>query len=150
MVAVASFDDPSDAEVLKVFLRKEGLEAEIQDERRLQRFWFMTGKRAGVHILVPGPQLELSKQALERWEQSGGKYHRPVHCPACNSARVQFPHMTRRFILPTLLAQAARVLGFIEPAFYCEDCHHTWTESEARGRRRRGRSTARKLSPQHH
>jgi hypothetical protein len=49
-----------------------------------------------------------------------------LHCPACGSLRVNYPQMTRRFILPTILLHLGIIFRVIEHECYCEHCHHMW------------------------
>jgi len=41
--------------------------------------------------------------------------------------------MTRKFILPTLIAHLLVLLRFMRRECYCEDCHYTWPQ-ESDGR----------------
>ncbi len=54
-----------------------------------------------------------------------------MRCPSCHSRRVQFPQMTRKFILPTLMAQVFLLLGVLRPEYYCQDCHYAWQPGQA-------------------
>jgi hypothetical protein len=51
---------------------------------------------------------------------------RAIRCPACGSLRVQYPQMTRRFLLPTLSLHLGIILRFIAHEAYCESCHWLW------------------------
>ena len=49
-----------------------------------------------------------------------------IHCPTCGSLRINYPQMTRRFVLPTILLHLGIIFRVIEHACYCESCHHMW------------------------
>lgn len=122
---LASFDRRKEAEALSSFLTHNGVAANVEDERRLQRYWFLASRLAGVHVSVPSEQFEEARHVLE--EKNGDKLLRQaVHCPVCASCRVEYPAMTRKNILPTLAAQVLTAFGIMHHEYYCEDCHHTW------------------------
>jgi len=122
---VATFEQPVEAEELTSYLNGHGVKASIQDERRLQRFWFWTKPRAGIHVLVQADQFPAAHRLLE--ETTGQPLlQKAVHCPACGSPRVDYPDMTRKNFIPALTAQFLSLFGIAMREFYCEDCHHTW------------------------
>ena len=133
-VTVATFHERPTAEVFRDYLERKGMEANVQDERKLQRFWFLARPAAGVHVRVPREELGLGQELLGEWEATVPKAYRSIHCPSCGSSRVQYPQMTRKFILPTVVAQVGVRLGFLSPEYYCEDCHETWTRFSADAR----------------
>jgi hypothetical protein len=118
-INVASFDNPDEAIGLSMVLRDEGIDARVQDERTLQRIWFLTRpSRAGLHVCVPEHSFAFAQSYMEVSPVAERFLRRALHCPSCHSARVHFPQMTRKNVLPTLVAQllvffgrdAARVL----------------------------------------
>ena len=125
-VTVATFHERPTAEVFRDYLERKGMEANVQDERKLQRFWFLARPAAGVHVRVPREELGLGQELLGEWEATVPKAYRSIHCPSCGSSRVQYPQMTRKFILPTLIAHLLVLLRIMERECYCEDCHYTW------------------------
>jgi len=46
-----------------------------------------------------------------------------VHCPSCGSLRVNYPQMTRKFILPTVILHLGIIFRAIDHECYCESCH---------------------------
>ena len=125
-VNVATFDELVDAEALRGILEGEGIEARVQDERRLQRFWFVAKPQAGIHVRVPLSMLELARQRLESNPNAANLLRKAVRCPSCQSCRVDYPAMTRKNALPALVAQVAAALGIMRHQCYCENCHFTW------------------------
>jgi transposase-like protein len=131
---VATFHNRSSAEAFGEYLLRHGLGMKVQDERRLQRYWFLARPCAGVHVQVLKERLPLAEQMLKDWEATVTPSRRAIHCPACGSSRVQYPQMTRRFLLPTIVAQMGVWLGAFTQSYYCETCHHTWTKKSSKKR----------------
>jgi hypothetical protein len=129
MVTEATFNEPEEAEPLKRRLEAAGIHADIQDERKLQKYWFLSHPLAGVHLRVDSRQFELASQLLREWDAAEGVLRNAIHCPACGSSRVEFPQCTRKFVTPSLYAVLC-ALHLFERRFYCENCHFTWPASE--------------------
>ena len=125
-VNLATFDEPADAEALKTILDNVGIEAWVQDERRLQRYWFATRPQAGIHVRVPEPLLGRAEMCLKTNADAAVVLQRAVRCPSCHSYRVEYPAMTRKNALPTLVAQIAVALHLARHECYCESCQYTW------------------------
>jgi len=123
---VATFEGLEKAQALCHCLEMAGFEARIQDERRLQRYWFFSGQHCGIHVRIPTESLEMAKEFLEANPEAKRWMDDAIHCPSCGSARVQYPQMTRKFILPTLIAHLLVLIRVMERECYCEDCHNTW------------------------
>jgi len=102
------------------------MEAWVHDERRLQRYWFATPPQASTHVRVPEVFTELAQERLEKNPRAAGVMSKAVRCPSCQSCRVEYPAMTRKNVLPTLVAQVGVVLRFVKHRCYCENCHYTW------------------------
>jgi hypothetical protein len=131
LVTVASFDETPGAAAFRDRLQGVGIPGHIHDERKLERYWFSSRPRAGVHVQVSKEYVKLARTTLSEWELSHQAWPQPTHCPACYSSRVQFPNMPRKFILPTLVAQVSVWLGLMDHEYYCEDCHYTWAKPSA-------------------
>lgn len=127
-VNVASFNDLDQAEVLKERLTRAGIPAEVYDESKLQRFWFMSEPLAGKKIRVDERDFERAKQALDALDVKEDVLHYAVRCPECGSPRTEYPAATRKFIGPTLVEIFATTVHVIDKEFYCESCQHTWTD----------------------
>jgi len=126
-VTLATFDRPEEAQGLGQFLREEGITAQVHDERRLQKSWFLSRPIAGVHVRVPESSFEYAQNYLEINPAATRFLRRAIHCPSCNSVRVHYPQMTRKNILPTLVAHFLVLLGVMKREYYCESCHYTWS-----------------------
>jgi hypothetical protein len=143
-IRIAAFDKPSSAKALYNFLVRHCYTARVQDERNLQRYWFLTKPRAGMYVEVPEESLIAVKNLLQSHPEEDSLLTDAFRCPSCQSLRVQFPQMTRRNIMPALLAHLFVALHFMEPEYYCQDCQYTW-DARPRHRIRRSRSSQKVL-----
>jgi hypothetical protein len=110
-------------------LKQAGIEAWVQDERRLQRFWFIAPPQAGLHVRVPEDRFEDTEEYLKTHLHRAALLSKAVQCPSCGSYRIEYPAMTRKNLLPTLVAQIAVGLGLQKHQCYCEACHYEWVRS---------------------
>ncbi len=117
-LGLATFHRPGEAEKLKAYLLKKGIEAEIKDERRLQRFWFHVPQKAGIHVMVCKYQMEAARQLLESHYAEGTVLKKAIRCPACSSTRVQFPAITRKNLLPALAAHLLQAVHIMDPEYF--------------------------------
>lgn len=113
-------------------MEKNGIDARVQDERKLQRFWFAAAPQAGVHVRVPEKLTDETARFLEANQDAAAILLRAVRCPSCQSCRIEYPAMTRKNVLPTLVAHVAVALRFTRHECYCEDCHYTWVRPNTR------------------
>jgi hypothetical protein len=125
-VNVASFNELAEAEVVKNRLEQAGIHAEVYDESKLQRFWFLSEPFAGKHVRVDERDFDKAKEALDALDAKEDVLHHAVRCPACGSPRVEYPAATRKFVGPTLVEIFATTVRVMDKEFYCESCHHTW------------------------
>jgi hypothetical protein len=125
---LATFDDLVEAPQLRDALEQAGFETTLEDERLLQRLWFLAVPRAGIHVLVLKESYEQARKFLDAETPSAPWRDKIIRCPRCRSSRVHYPAMTRKNILPTLIAHVLVLLRILHHEFYCEDCHHTWGE----------------------
>lgn len=123
-VTVATFNDPEKAQPLKNRLVQAGIQTEVVDEKNLQHVGFASESLAGIRVRVPKADFEKALLLLKQWEPEG-VLRDAVRCPKCKSSRIQYPQMTRKFVLPALL-RIGIALGIFKKQFYCEDCQYTW------------------------
>jgi hypothetical protein len=126
-VNVASFNELSEAEVVKNRLEQAGIHAEVYDESKLQRFWFLSEPFAGKHVRVDERDFDKAKEALDALDAKENVLHHAVRCPECGSPRIEYPAATRKFVGPTLVEIFATTVHVMDKEFYCENCHHTWS-----------------------
>jgi len=129
-VNTATFDDPADAEKLKSLLTNLGFDAQVKDERRFQRLWFAVEPQGGVHVRVRTEAMDKVEDYFNTAAEARPVFERAIRCPSCKSSRVHYPAMTRKNVLPTLIAQALVMLGVQRHEFYCMRCHFTWERSK--------------------
>lgn len=125
---VATFNERTAAEQLRGQLRAAGVTAVLHDESKLERFWFMSEPLAAIHVEVPQPDYQKTRRLMSEWEKSGDSLKTAVRCPDCQSSRVEFPQVTRKFITPALCQMVLMTLHVMPRQYYCQDCHFTWTK----------------------
>ena len=103
-----------------------GVPAVIHDESKLERFWFMSEPLAAIHVEVPQPDYLKARRLMSEWEKSGDFLKTAVRCPDCQSSRVEFPQVTRKFVTPALCQMLLLTLHVMPRQYYCQDCHFTW------------------------
>jgi hypothetical protein len=130
-VNIALFEEKQDGEMLVEILRSKGFETRVYFDRVLQMFLFLCPPRAMHRTQVRANDSKVVTHFLNTDPKSAPALERAIHCPSCGSMRVNYPQMTRKFFLPTLLLHAGIILRIIGHEAYCEHCHHTWNLSEA-------------------
>ncbi|MDQ6632157.1 MAG: DUF2007 domain-containing protein [Verrucomicrobiota bacterium] len=122
---VASFNEMDKAEVLRQRLEEAGIHAEVYDESKWQKFWFMSKPLADKKIRVEEKDFEKAKAVLEGLDHTEDALHDAVRCPQCGSPQVEYPQFTRKFITPILI-EIFCTTKLLDKEFYCEACHYTW------------------------
>src|SRR6266404_5845990 len=103
---VSLFSSRAEAERILNRLFAAGIPAEIHDELRLEKLWFVSKKKgSGWRIEVPCDQFERAEQLLLEWDYAEGAMREAIRCPECKSLRVDYPQFTRKFFVPN------RVMG---------------------------------------
>ena len=136
-IPIALFNSRSRAEPLRQRLVEHGIAAEIHDELRLEKFWFVSRPSAGARLEVPAAECERACHLLLEWDGSEGILRSAIRCPECRSLRVEYPQCTRKSMTPNLVMGLLATLGRLEKEYYCQDCHFTWPKEGRHPRRRR-------------
>ena len=123
---IALFSSRAKAEPVQARLVQSGIPAEMHDELRLEKFWFVSKPATGVRIEVPAMQFEQAYQRLLDWDGADGALREAIRCPECKSLRVDYPQFTRKFLIPNLAMGLMAAVGALDKEFYCEECHYTW------------------------
>ncbi|MEY2409904.1 MAG: hypothetical protein QOF48_2574 [Verrucomicrobiota bacterium] len=123
---LAAFDSLKPGQTLVHFLEQHSFEVRLYDERKLQRFWFLARPVAGICVQVPEENIPAVRDFLAAQPESQELLRSAIRCPSCKSTRVHYPQMTRKNVLPTLVAHALVTLGLLRHECYCEDCQFTW------------------------
>ena len=124
---VAVFEDVKAAKTIETFLTGKGLEARTYDDKLFRYFLFLRPPRLTVRVQVRQENLQSADEFLEAGVPPA--LQEAIHCPSCNSLRVSYPQMTRKFILPTILLHLGILFRVIGHQCYCEHCHEIWSLS---------------------
>ncbi|HUR47710.1 MAG TPA: DUF2007 domain-containing protein [Candidatus Saccharimonadales bacterium] len=122
---VLTFNEPGQAEPIRKRLEEAGIPAALHDERKIQKYWFISEPLAGVKVRVDKKDYQRAKDVLDKWDREENVLSQAIHCPDCGSSDVDYPQFTRKFLLPTFYAVLCK-LGVTKTQFYCTHCHHTW------------------------
>lgn len=125
-VNLAVFESQSDAQKLEQFLQARRFEARTYNDRWLQLFLFLCPPQATYRTQVRLDDLHPAQDLLDTDPAAAPLTQRAFHCPSCESLRVQYPQMTRRFLTPTILLNLGIIFRIIEHEAYCEHCQQIW------------------------
>ena len=125
-IPVALFNSSAKAEPLKQRLIRAGIQAEVHQELRLEKLWFVSKNSAGARLDAPANQFERASRLLLDWDTAEGALRDAIRCPECKSLRVDYPQFTRKSFIPNLAMGLSAKIGLVEKEFYCQDCHYTW------------------------
>ena len=131
-IPIATFASSAKADPLRKRLAEAGIQAEIHDELRLEKLWFVSKPETGVRLEAPCDQYERAIDLLLQWERAEGALRDAIHCPECKSFRVEYPQFTRKFLIPNLALGPLSAMGLVEKEYYCQDCHFTWPKEGTR------------------
>ena len=123
-VDVAVFENQNDSRVLETFLKDRGIAVRDFHDVWLRAFLFLRPPQATWRIQV-------RQNDFAGVERMLAAAHPPIlenalHCPSCGSLHVNYPQMTRRFFLPTILLHLGIIFRVISHECYCSHCHMTW------------------------
>jgi len=124
-MTVALFPNRATAEPLQKRLADSGVHAEIHDELKLEKLWFVSKRDTGVRLEVPCDEFEKAERLMIEPDFEP-KTREAVHCPECGSLRIQYPQVTQKSIMTNLFMGLAAEVGILGRNYYCEDCHCTW------------------------
>lgn len=130
MVTIATFNEPAKAKQLKERFQKEGVKADVHNESHLQSVAFMSKPQANAKVMVEEEDFERANGLLNDWEANDPSLGAAaIRCPQCNSPRIEYPQLTRKFLTPAL-AGILFALKIFPKEFYCQDCHYTWANED--------------------
>jgi hypothetical protein len=127
------FEDIRDGRNFETLLQDLGIQARTYNDKWLQLVLFLCPPRAAYRVQVRQGHFEGAMRMIK-------DVHPPVlgkamHCPAYGSLHVNYPQMTRKFLLPTILLHLAIIFRIIDHECYCESCHITWNLSPKASRK---------------
>jgi predicted Zn-ribbon and HTH transcriptional regulator len=126
MVTIATFNEPAKAKHLKERLQQKGVKADVHNEGHLQSVAFMSKPQANAKVMVDEKDFDVAHQLLVGWETTDPDLSASaIRCPQCQSPRIEYPQLTRKFLTPGLAA-IFFALKIFQKEFYCRDCHFTW------------------------
>ena len=124
-MTVALFPNHASAEPLRKRLADGGIHAEIHDELKLEKLWYVSKNESGVRLEVPADQFERAENILLEPETETVT-RGAIRCPECGSLRIQYPQVTQKSMLTNLFMGLAAQAHLVERHYYCEECHCTW------------------------
>src|SRR5262249_6188016 len=116
-IPVAIFNYRAKAEPLQERLAAAGVPAEIHDELRLEKLWFVAKPAAGVRLEVPAQHFERACRLLQSWDVAEGALREAVRCPECKSLRVDYPQFTRKSLVTNVAIGLVAALGAVEKEY---------------------------------
>lgn len=125
-ISVATFEDFNSGKALEAVFKHWGIEARTYNDRLLQLFLFLCPPRVTYRVQVRQNQFKMATDLMDKEENTKRAVQKAIHCPSCGSLNVNYPQMTRKFILPTLLLHLGIIFRVIDHEAYCEFCHNTW------------------------
>ena len=123
-VDVAVFEYMNDGRMLETFFKDQGLEARTYDDKLFRYFLFLRPPRVTYRVQVRTNDYQAVAGLLEA--KAPAVLERALHCPSCGSGQVNYPQMTRKFILPTVMLHLGILFRVIGHECYCEHCHCLW------------------------
>lgn len=127
---VAVFEDLSDGQALEQFLVDRRLQARTYDDKAFRHFLFLRPPRVTYRVQVHANAFRAVTELLEKSPEASAMLERALHCPSCGSLHVQYPQMTRKFIMPTVILHLGIIFRAIDHECYCESCHNIWNLSK--------------------
>ena len=124
-LTVATFNEIEEAEPLRRRLQEAGFKAEIHDERKIQKSYFLAPALAGIRLRVPKERHPEAQRLVKEWLARGDDLGHAIICPECGSSRIEFPQFSRHFLWGGIAGIFA-ALGCFEREFFCKDCNYTW------------------------
>ena len=129
MVTIATFDEPAKAKHLKQRLQEAGVKADVHNEGQLQAVATMSKPHANAKVMVEEQDFQKAHELMVEWEPNDPDIGAAIRCPNCQSPRIEYPQMTRRFLTPWV-ASVVFATGLVEKEFYCRDCQNTWPPNQ--------------------
>ena len=136
-VDVAMFEQFDAGKTLETFFKNRGIEARTYDDKAFRYFLFLRPPKVTYRVQVRQNHLAEVSGLLQ--SEPPPVLGEALHCPSCGSVRVNYPQMTRRFVLPTVLLHLGIIFRIIEHQCYCEQCQEMWNLPRENAVRRKPR-----------
>jgi hypothetical protein len=118
------FESQEAGRTLEAFLRNNGFTARNYDDKLFRYFLFLRPPQITYRVQVRKVHFGDACKLLEA--SPPAVLGQAIHCPTCRSLRINYPQMTRQFVLPTILLHLGIIFRVIDHECYCESCHHMW------------------------
>jgi hypothetical protein len=128
-VNVAVFEDFQAAKNLQGYLKEHRIDSRTYHDKVLQWILFLCPPRAAYRVQVRDKIVKMTNELLAL-APPPAVLNKAIHCPECGSLSVNYPQMTRKFLLPTLFLHLAIIFRVIKHQAYCEHCHFMWSLPE--------------------
>lgn len=125
-VNVTVFEKKGGAQALESLFKNKRIEARIYNDRILRLLLFLCPPRETFRVQVRHGFFKYAMEVLETEPGVPAILQQAVHCPDCGSLQVEYPQMTRKFILPTVLLHLGIIFRVVEHECYCGNCHCIW------------------------
>jgi hypothetical protein len=122
---IATFNEIEPARELCRELERAGIETHVNDESKVEKLWFFTKPIAAVHVEVKAEDFLKADKLLAEWGDNCKPMKEAIRCPECDSSRIEFPQITRKFLMP-MTARLFMALHLMPREFYCQNCQYTW------------------------
>src|ERR1700689_2372643 len=109
--------------MLEAVLRDKGFEARTFNDKLLQLFLFLCPPHATFRVQVRDNDFNNATDFLDREPVTCPFLQQAIRCPSCGSLHAQYPQMTRKFFLPTVLLHLGSIFRVIEHEAYCGSSH---------------------------
>jgi len=125
---VAVFENLGDGKALETFLTGHWLESRTYDDKLFRYFLFLRPPHVTYRVQVHGNAFRAARELLAK--STPAVLQQAMHCPSCGSLQVNYPQMTRKFIMPTVILHLGIIFRVIDHQCYCEHCHEMWNPLE--------------------
>ena len=122
------FENMDDGKALEKFLTGHRLESKTYDDKLFRYFLFLRPPRVTYRVQVRGNAFRAAVELMQI--NAPAVLERALRCPSCGSLQVNYPQMTRKFILPTVMLHLGIIFRVIGHQCYCEHCHAMWNLNE--------------------
>lgn len=123
-VDVAVFENINDGRILETYLRGKEIDARTYHNKWFHAFLFLRPPHVTWRIQVRHDHFAATGKILE--SSPPLILEKAIHCPSCGSLDVNYPQMTRKFFLPSILLHSGIIFRVIDHECYCVHCHYTW------------------------
>lgn len=130
MVTIATFNEPAQAKHLRDRLEQAGFKADVHNEGHEQAVRLVGKPQANVKVLVEEEDFGKAHKLMLEWEPTDPEIGTAVRCPNCQSPRIQYPQLPRKFPFIPGLVSLLMATKLFPKEFYCQDCQNTWSKEE--------------------